>query len=356
MRAIRVHGRDDLRLDDIPAPVADRDEALVRVIYGGICGSDLHYWRDGTSGPFVVRQPMVLGHEVIGVVEEAAESGAGPAVGVIVAVQPAESCGRCEWCLRGDANLCAEGRYLGSAARWPHRDGGFADRVVVNSRRLVEIPAGVDLRCAALAEPAAIASHAVRRSEEVGGVVRDNSVVVVGAGPVGLLTMAVARHAGAGTVTAVDVVGERLDIALSVGADAAMRPPEPHSRQEGRADVAFDCSGTAQGASTALRAVKRGGAVVMVGNLPDGLVGLPAGLVVSRELSIAGSLRQDMELADAVDFLHDAGSRLLPIVSHVVGVGEYANAFAIAADRTRSSKVLLDFVDLSPRAVVDGRS
>ena len=343
MRAIRVHGQDDLRLDDIPVPVAHRDEAVVRVIYGGICGSDLHYWRDGASGPFVVRQPMVLGHEVIGVVEEAAESGTGPAVGAIVAVQPAESCGRCEWCLRGDANLCAEGRYLGSAARWPHRDGGFADRVVVDSTRLVEIPAGVDLRCAALAEPAAIACHAVSRSEEVGGAVKGSSVLVVGAGPVGLLTMAASRRAGAAAVTAVDVVGERLDIARSVGANAVMSPPEARGSGEGRVDVAFECSGTADGVSIALREVKRGGVVVMVGNLPDGLINLPAGLVVSRELSIAGSLRQDVEFAEAVCFLHDAGPRLSPIVSHVVGVDDYANAFTIAADRTRSSKVLLDF-------------
>ena len=344
MRAIRVHGRDDLRLDNIPPPVPHRDEAVVRVIYGGICGSDLHYWRDGASGPFVVRAPMVLGHEVVGVVREAAESGAGPAVGSIVAVQPGESCGRCEWCLRGDANLCAEGRYLGSAARWPHRDGAFADRVVVTTTKLVEIPAGVDLRCAALAEPAAIACHAVRRSEEVGGVVMGNAVLVVGAGPVGLLTMALSRQAGAAAVTAVDVVEQRLDIALSVGADTVMRPPQVSgSEGEGGADVAFECSGTAHGASTALRKVKRGGVVVMVGHLPDGLVDLPAGLVVTRELSIAGSLRQDVEFAEAVRFLHDAGPQLLRIVSHVVGVGDYVNAFTIAADRTSSSKVLLDF-------------
>jgi len=235
MRAIRVHGQNDLRLDDIPVPVPHRDEALVRVIYGGICGSDLHYWREGASGPFVVRQPMVLGHEIIGVVEEAAESGAGPAVGAIVAVHPAESCGRCEWCLRGDANLCAEGSYLGSAARLPHRDGGFAEWVVADSTRLVEIPAGVDLRCAALAEPAAIAYHAVSRSGEV----KASSVLVVGAGPVGLLTTAVLRRAGAATVTAVDVIGGRLDIARSVGANAVMSPPEERGSGEGWVDVAF---------------------------------------------------------------------------------------------------------------------
>ena len=343
MRAIRVHGRADLRLDNVPVPVRHRDEAVVRVIYGGICGSDLHYWRDGASGAFVVRQPMVLGHEVIGVVEEAAESGNGPAVGAIVAVQPAVSCGRCEWCLRGDANLCSEGHYLGSAARWPHSNGGFADRLVVNPARLAEFPAEVDLRCAALAEPAAIAWHAVTRSKEVGGTVKGSSVLVVGAGPVGLLTIAVSQRAGAAVVTAVDVVRERLDIARSLGANVAIRSPEGQSGGKVTADVAFECSGTADGASIALREVERGGVVVMVGNLPDGLINLPAGLVVSRELSIAGSLRQDVEFAEAVCFLHDAGPRLSPIVSHVVGVADYANAFTIAADRTRSSKVLLDF-------------
>ena len=136
IRAVRVHGRDDLRLDHDPPPAAGPDEALVDVAYGGVCGSDLHYWRDGAVGTSVLQAPMVLGHEVVGRVAVPAADGSGPPAGQAVAIHPARSCGHCRWCAGGTPNLCPETRYLGSAAQVPHTDGGFADRIAVPAARL----------------------------------------------------------------------------------------------------------------------------------------------------------------------------------------------------------------------------
>src|SRR5262245_64008379 len=111
---------------------------------------------------------MVLGHEVVGVVSSPAADGSGPAAGTRVAVHPAQVCGHCAYCLRDEQNLCTELRYLGSAARLPHTDGGFAERMVVPARRLVPIPDGLDLRTAALAEPASIALHGLNRLSKLG--------------------------------------------------------------------------------------------------------------------------------------------------------------------------------------------
>src|SRR4051794_18867228 len=128
-RALVVSGPGSLTVEARPTAPPRPHEAVISVTYGGICGSDVHYWKDGRIGEFVLRSPMVLGHEVVGVVAKPAADGSGPARGSRVAVHPAQVCGRCGYCRRGDQNLCEDLRYLGSAARVPHTDGGFADHL-----------------------------------------------------------------------------------------------------------------------------------------------------------------------------------------------------------------------------------
>ena len=344
VRAVRIHAKDDLRLDRVPEPAASPDQAVVEVCYGGVCGSDLHYWRDGSVGTSVLRAPMVLGHEIVGRVAVPAGDGSGPPAGQAVAVHPARTCGRCRWCTGGAANLCPDGRYLGSAAQWPHTDGGFADRIAVPSARLVPLPGTLGLRRAALAEPAGIAWHATDRAQAVGAAIAGANVIVVGGGPIGLLVAAVARHRGAATITVTDRHERPLEVAAAVGADHAVLAADLE-RQPGRpgADIAFESSGSAPGLSAAIRAARRGGTVVVVGQPPAGDVPVPASLCVAHELTMTGSLRLTSELDDAVAFLADPRPPVGPIVTHVFPAGRAAEAFALAADPARSSKVLLDF-------------
>jgi L-idonate 5-dehydrogenase len=364
VRALRIHGRDDLRLDQEPAPVARSGEALVDVAFGGVCGSDLHYWRDGAVGTSVLRAPMILGHEVVGRVAVPAADGSGPPAGQAVAVHPARSCGHCPWCRSGQPNLCPETRYLGSAAQFPHTDGGFADQIAVPSARLIPLPDSLDLRRASLAEPAGIAWHALDRAEAVGTPVAGAHVLVVGGGPIGLLVAAVARYRGAASVTVADVQDRPLAVArelgvegvhvrdLADGAELAASPDNSKKQAEPGAqsdnskiwapNLVVESSGTVPGLASAIRAARPGGTVVAVGQVPAGDVSVPASLVVSRELILTGSLRL-IEIESAVAFLADPRAVVDPIVSDVFPAAEAVAAFAVAGDAGRSSKVLLDF-------------
>lgn len=202
MRACVVHTAGDLRVEHrSPAPPGP-GQVTVAVALGGICGSDLHYYRHGRVGDFTVREPMVLGHEVVGHVAALGAGTEGPAVGTPVAVHPATPCDRCPDCAAGRRNICADTRYLGSAARTPHVQGGFAQLLTAPAAQIRPLPRELDLRRAVLAEPLSVALHAVHRAGDVTG----KRVMVTGAGPIGCLVTAVLRHRGAAEIVVSDLV------------------------------------------------------------------------------------------------------------------------------------------------------
>ncbi|MFC4009108.1 alcohol dehydrogenase catalytic domain-containing protein [Nonomuraea purpurea] len=340
-RALVVSGPETMAVETRPLAAPAQNEAVVEVVYGGICGSDLHYWRSGRVGDFVVSAPMVLGHEVVGVVAEPAADGSGPPADRRVAVHPAQVCGGCDHCLRGEQNLCDDLRYLGSAARVPHTDGGFAERLVVPANRLVPIPGGLDMKTAALAEPASVVLHGLRRVRQTGRRVEGADVLVVGAGPIGLLSVAMAGAAGAATITVTDVFDEPLAQAMRVGATHTVRvgsgAPVP------AADVAVESSGSPAGLVAALTALRPGGTLVNVGHLPAGGVTAPLHLAVTRELTLAGSSRFYHEMPEALEIMEAEPWRFSPIITSVFGLEDATAAFKQAADASGSSKVLLSF-------------
>jgi L-idonate 5-dehydrogenase len=334
-----IHGAGDLRVAELPAPVPGPGEALVAVRYGGVCGSDLHYWRHGGVGDFRLREPMVLGHEVVGTVVSYGPGATGPGPGTAVAVHPATPCGACPECADGRANVCRDTRYLGSAARFPHVQGGFAERVAVPVGQVRALPDGLGLRRAALAEPLAVALHAVRRAGDVSG----RHVLVTGAGPIGCLVVAAAKAAGAARVTVTDPVPEALRYAAVAGADAVVRADEPgDAGWPAEVDAAVEASGVAAGLDTCLRLVRRGGVVVQLGMLPPGRTPFAGNLLVSREVELRGSFRFAAEFDEALALLAARGE-FDGLVSAVVALGDAGSAFTLAADRGRSCKVLLEF-------------
>jgi L-idonate 5-dehydrogenase len=336
MPAVVVHGAGDLRVEELahhhaPGP----GEVAVRVRFGGICGSDLHYLRHGAVGDFRLREPLILGHEVSGTV-----AAVGPGVtrvepGQPVTVHPATPCGGCAECRSGRANVCRRARYLGSAAHFPHVQGGFRDVLVVGAHQIVPLPPGLPLAKAALAEPLAVALHAVRRA----GDVRGRRVLVTGAGPIGCLVIAALRAAGAGEIIARDLVPEALAVATSAGADRTELVGA--SEDGGEVDAAIESSGAAAGLSETLRRTARGGRVVALGLLPPGEVPVPVNLVVTRELELVGTFRFDREIDDAVAQLA-GGLPVGDIVTTTLPLARAGEAFALAGDRTRASKVLLE--------------
>jgi L-idonate 5-dehydrogenase len=305
------------------------------VALGGICGSDLHYYHRGSVGDFHLREPLVLGHEVVGRVS--ALGSGGPPIGTEVAIHPATPCGSCSECARDRRNICANTSYLGSAARMPHIQGGFSQQLIVPAAQVRPLPAGLDLRRAVLAEPLSVAIHAVRQADDVSG----KRVLVTGAGPIGCLVVAALRQAGAVEVIVSDLFDTALDIASQVGATQTVRVDEREPSWPDEIDVAIEASGTAGGLGTCVRQVRRGGTVVLLGLLPPGETGFLGNLAVTRELTLRGAFRFDHEFDDALALLAD-GLKVDPIITHVFPLAEAVQAFELAGDRAAASKVLLD--------------
>lgn len=342
MRAVVVHGAGDLRVQDLPEPQPGPGEVLVGVEWGGICGSDLAYVARGISGTAVLRHPMVLGHEFAGTVLAVGDGVDPGLVGLAAAVHPPTLVGdgQLPERLAGRTNLYPVVRYFGSAALEPHTDGGFSALKVVRADQLVPLPEGVSTRAGALAEPLAVALHAVRRAADlVDGGVAGRDVLVNGAGPIGLLAVAVAKRLGAASVTAADISPTALAIATELGADATV---DVSARDlPGEYEIAIEASGAAAALGAVLRATARGGFLVQVGNLPAAEITAVLGDLVTREITWAGSFRFVDEMADAVRLLAD-GLVVDPVITHEFGIEEAAEAFAVAADRSSgSSKVLL---------------
>nr|WP_229723201.1 zinc-binding dehydrogenase [Rothia aerolata] len=323
---------------EVPAPAAN--QAVVRIAYGGICGSDLGYWLKGAAGVSILKHPMILGHEVVGTVVVAAADGSGPAEGALVAVHPAtphEVEG-----IRYPAsspNLAPGSTYLGSAAQDPHTEGAFSQHAVFEARMLRELPAGLSLRAAALAEPAAVAFHAVERAGDLAG----KEVLVIGSGPIGALVIAAAKRAGATKITATDLFDSALDRARELGANQVFKAPTNEEIAKVQADVVFESSGSKFGLDSALNGVVRGGRVMMVGMLPPGEQPVNMSLAIARELELHGCFRFNGEIDDVLTALADGSLFVDPVVSHVMPFEEAVTAFEIAKDSSQSCKVLLEF-------------
>jgi L-idonate 5-dehydrogenase len=337
--AVVAHAADDLRIEDIDEPIPDTDEAVVAVAYGGVCGSDLHYWRHGAAGASILREPLVLGHEVAGTIVRAAADGSGPSVGTAVAVHPLTP--------RGDGvtpwpddrpQLAPASTYLGSAMHLPHTQGGFAERIALPTRMLFPLPEGLDLRTAVLAEPAAVAWHAVGQAGSVTGL----RVAVIGSGPIGLLAAAVARHHGAAEVIATDLHELPRSLAAARGA-RTLDARDEESIARLHADVVIESSGTVPGLASAIAAARRGGTVVLLGLQAAGGVTAPLATAITRELILTGSFRFGDEFGEVVRALADGSLDVGGIVTHVVPAADALAAFATAADSSVSSKVVLSF-------------
>jgi L-idonate 5-dehydrogenase len=336
MRALVVHGVHDIRVDEREAAAPGPGEVEVSIAVGGICGSDLHYYHDGGVGDFKLREPMTLGHEVVGRIARIGAGVTGLVEGQRVAVHPARPCGKCGFCAAGRSNLCTDMRFLGSAGRFPHVQGGFADRLVVSAPQIVPMPDSLSFDRAVFAEPLAVGMHAVHRAGDVKG----QRVLVTGAGPIGAAAILALVHAQAAEIVVTDIVDETLAVAKKLGATdiinvAENRDPLPE------VDFVLEMSGSAPGVASSIGAVRRGGRVVLVG-MPGGPTPAPLFMVVSRELEVVGSYRYMDEYAQAVDAIAK-GLDVSPLMSGSFDLDHAEEAFALASDRKRAMKVQLTF-------------
>ncbi|MBF4567320.1 L-idonate 5-dehydrogenase [Plantibacter sp. VKM Ac-2880] len=334
MKTLAIHGAEDIRWEDTDTPEPRDGEVRLRVRYVGICGSDLHYYFHGANGEYVIREPLTPGHELSAEVD--ADPSGQLASGTRVTVHPARY-GPSLPGLEDRPHLRRGGDYLGSAAADPHRQGGAAEYLIVERSMVRVLPEALPLQRAALAEPLAVAMHAVG----LAGDLRGSRVLVLGAGPIGLLVIAAAVRAGATAVTASDMREEALHRAATVGAESLLLVGRDPVADES-ADVVFECSGAPVALTQAVRAAKRAGTIVQVGMLPDADSPINLAPMLAKELTIRGAFRFSTEIEDAIAFLTES-DLLDSVVTHVLPAEEAVDAFAVARDSSRSAKVLLAF-------------
>ena len=344
MEALVIHSSGDLRVEDYPTPAVSSGQVRVRIRTGGICGSDLHYYQHGGFGAIRIQQPMVLGHEVAGVLDEVAPDVSHLARGDRIAVNPSHPCGQCRFCQLGLQNHCLDMRYFGSAMRMPHVQGAFRQEIVVGASQAYKLADSVSDAEGAMAEPLAVALHAVNRA----GPLLGRKVLVTGCGPIGAMVIIAARRAGATVIVATDVVAQPLRKALNVGADSVINMAESpealakYAVDKGQFDVLFEASGNERALRAAFDVVRPRGVVVQLG-LSGSELTLPFNTVVAKEFDIRGAFRFHEEFGVAVELINKGLVDLKPLISATLPYRDAGKAFALAADRSQSMKVILNF-------------
>jgi L-idonate 5-dehydrogenase len=343
MRAVVIHAARDLRIDEVAAAVPGAHEVRVRIEAGGICGSDLHYYQEGRIGTIMLKEPMILGHEIAGIVDEVGAAVDNISLGDRVAVSPSRPCGDCRFCRLGQQIHCLDMRFYGSAMRSPHVQGAFRESLVADARQCHVVPASLSAAEAAMAEPLAVCLHAAHRA----GPLLGRRVLVTGSGPIGALCAMCVRLAGAAEVVATDVTDAPGETMRHLGVDRFLNvAAEPdalaeYSRDKGAFDVLIEASGNAQALVAAFSALRPGGVVVQVGIGSPAV--LPLSVIVAKELELRGTFRFHEEFALAVMLLARRLVDVRPFISATMPFTEARAAFDLAGDRSRAMKVQLAF-------------
>ncbi len=314
MKAAVLRAKGDLVIEEVRAPESI-PQGYVRVKVGavGLCGSDVHYYTHGRIGDFVLKAPMVLGHEVGGTIDGVGDGVELP-VGAVVALEPGLPCGLCHPCRRGDYNLCAEVKFFAT----PPVDGALAE-YVLHPAAYTFLAEGLDSKQAALAEPLSVGVYAVRRA----GIALGMTVAVVGAGPVGVLTALAAEGQG-GDVQLFDVRRDRVDQAVEMGFNAQLIETRPHRDY----DVVIDCSGSAGGLGFAQDHLARGGTLVLVGLGEEGDMQLNGLKISTRGWSVQGIFRYANTFPAAIHLIRRYRQRLEPFTQHGISVDQLSQYLA----------------------------
>ncbi len=349
MRAAVWHAAGDLRVEDVPEPGGPGPgQAVVATHFCGICGTDLHEF---IEGPVLIRPsahpltghapPVVLGHEFTGTVVAVGPGGPAELAGRRVTVDPCWRCGACYWCRRGDYHICRLGGSVGLAS-----DGALAPLVTVPAEGLIPLPDTVDDMVGALAEPVAVALHAVRR----GAVGPGDRVLVYGAGPIGAAVTLTALSAGAAEVFVSDPVAARRERIMAIGAAEAFDPTACEVRREvflrcSRVgpDVVFECTGVPSVITEAVEAPRRGGTVVLL-SVARGTASLRPVSVTAYERTIVGSLGYNWDLSRVVELVASKRIDLRPLITSVVPLEDVVSAAfgKLAGGAGDQLKILVD--------------
>ena len=343
MRTIVCHAAQDLRIEHTQLPALGAQQVQVQVAFGGICGSDLHYYQHGGFGTVRIRQPIALGHEISGSVQAVGAQVRGLKAGQRIAISPSRPCGQCRFCQAGQHNHCLNMRFFGSAMPFPHIQGAFSEQLMIEAYQAHPIADHLSLSEAALAEPLSVGLHAINRAGSVLG----KQVLVTGCGPIGALLIAALRRAGAGRIVAADIAELPLRCAVQMGADETVNlktQPEAmdvYKADKGQFDVVFEASGSEAALRVALDTIAPRGVLVAIGMGGD--MAVPMEQIVAKEVELRGTFRFHPEFATAVQFLNQGLVNGKPVITSILPLERALEAFDLAADKSQSLKVQIDF-------------
>jgi len=318
----------EIHLESIPIPKPAPHEVLVAIKTVGICGSDVHYWTHGRIGDFIVKSPMVLGHESSGVVEEVGSAVSHLKKGDRITLEPGVPCRSCNFCKEGRYNLCPDVKFMAT----PPVDGSLANYITHPADFCYKLPDHVSFDEGAMCEPLSVGIHACNRAHVVLG----SKVLIMGAGPIGLMCLLAAKASGATTVILVDLKEDRLKVALSLGATATIEATKD-VREEieklglGPIDVTIECSGAEPAIKTAIRATKSGGVVVLVGLGPPEIK-LPIVDAAVREVDIRGIFRYANTYPKALALIASGKVDVKPLITHHFDFKDVIKAFETSRD------------------------
>jgi L-iditol 2-dehydrogenase len=347
MKALLLSAYNHLEMTDIPAPTPGADDLLIQVAACGICGSDVHGY-DGSTGRRI--PPIVMGHEAAGVVTATGANVKDYAPGDRVTFDSTIYCGACEFCERGEMNLCNNRQVIGVSCGEYRRYGAFAELLVVPARVAYKLPEGLRFEQAAMLEAVSVALHGVAVSEFRGG----ESVLVIGAGMIGLLLLQAARAAGAASVVISDVDETRLKLAKDLGADETFLASgdaltqQILNRTSGRGvEVVLEAVGREETIATSIDCVKKGGTVTLVGNISP-QVSIPLQMVVSRQIRLQGSCASAGEYPQAMELIANGKIRVDNLITAVAPLEQGASWF----ERLHAREPNLMKIILSPNAKI----
>nr|QZC92151.1 alcohol dehydrogenase [Dioryctria abietella] len=321
----------DLRLVQSPIPEINDDEVLLRMDCVGICGSDVHYWQSGNCGHFVLKEPMIMGHEAAGVVAKVGPKVKHLQVGDRVAIEPGVPCRYCDFCKTGRYNLCPDIVFCatppvhGNLVRYYKQAGDFC----------YKLPDHVSMEEGAMLEPLSVGVHACKRA----GVSAGHNVLILGAGPIGLMIMLTAKAMGAAKVLVTDVLQSRLDFAKQMGADQTLLVGKDsneadlvrkvHELLGCHPDVSFDASGVSSTVRLSLLATKSGGKALLVG-MGNPEITVPLAGSVAREVDIMGIFRYVNEYPIALSMVASGQVNIKPLVTHHFDMEQTLEAYETA--------------------------
>ena len=322
-----------LTIEERPVPTPDPDQVLIKVASVGVCGSDVHYYRHGSIGKYVVESPLILGHEVSGQIVAVGSEVSEDRIGERVAIEPQRPCRICRYCRSGRYNLCPKMEFYAT----PPIDGAFCNYVTIQADFAYAVPDSISDHAAALVEPLSVGIAAAQKAD----IRRGDRVLIAGGGPIGTIASQVARAYGAAEVAVADLNPLRREMALKYGATRAIDPRDPG--EPFQADVFIDASGAIPAIEAGLANVVPGGSVVLVGSAET--FPLPVPHVAMNEINVTGTFRYTNTWPIGIQLAKDGDFELDSLVTHVYGLDQAEEALTADASPTALKRIVVPGVD-----------